>query len=68
MILNNVTFGDGNFGYYETLAGGANAREKRDGRLEALPGAINYTAEAGAGLIIETPGGGGSRGLKRGDR
>ena len=25
MILNNVTFGDGTFGYYETLAGGAGA-------------------------------------------
>lgn len=25
MILNNVTFGDGSFGYYETLAGGAGA-------------------------------------------
>ena len=25
MLLNNVTFGDGTFGYYETLAGGAGA-------------------------------------------
>ncbi|HEY8427881.1 MAG TPA: hydantoinase B/oxoprolinase family protein, partial [Sandaracinaceae bacterium] len=29
--MNNVTFGDGTFGYYETLAGGAGALEGRDG-------------------------------------
>jgi 5-oxoprolinase (ATP-hydrolysing) len=29
--MNNVTFGDGSFGYYETLAGGAGAGEGFDG-------------------------------------
>jgi 5-oxoprolinase (ATP-hydrolysing) len=29
--MNNVTFGDGSFGYYETLAGGAGATHGRDG-------------------------------------
>jgi 5-oxoprolinase (ATP-hydrolysing) len=31
VILNNVTFGDGTFGYYETLAGGAGAGPSFDG-------------------------------------
>ena len=29
--MNNITFGDGTFGYYETLAGGAGAGERFDG-------------------------------------
>jgi 5-oxoprolinase (ATP-hydrolysing) len=38
---------------------GRNLREMPDGRREPLPGSASFTAEAGEGLIIETPGGGG---------
>ncbi len=39
-------------------AKGKNTRVHADGRREGLPGATAYGADAGEGLIIETPGGG----------
>lgn len=40
-------------------APGSQTRLHPDGRMELLPGAITYQAEAGESVIIETPGGGG---------
>lgn len=38
---------------------GRNGRVFLSGQRKALPGSISYAANAGEGLIIETPGGGG---------
>ncbi len=44
--MNNVTFGDGTFGYYETLAGGAGAVAPRgsEGEPGYRPGAVGASA------------------------
>jgi N-methylhydantoinase B/oxoprolinase/acetone carboxylase alpha subunit len=49
------------FGLAGGLAGapGRNAVERRDGRVEALPGRARLRLEPGDRLCIETPGGGG---------
>jgi 5-oxoprolinase (ATP-hydrolysing) len=38
---------------------GRNSLEKRDGTVEPLPGRVQFRAEAGDVLVVETPGGGG---------
>jgi 5-oxoprolinase (ATP-hydrolysing) len=48
----------------EVGARGRNVRVSAEGQKSEVPGAIAFTAEAGEGLIIETPGGGGMGGWK----